>query len=81
MSIFAIVLLVFSIILALKGFKIIKQAEVMIIERFGRFHTILESGIHFIIPIIDSPRGVHWKSIARGVDGRSYAYISKKELT
>ncbi len=79
MSIFAIVLLAFSIILALKGFKIVKQAEVMIIERFGRFHKILESGIHFIIPIIDSPRGVHWKAIARGVDGRTYAYIAERE--
>ncbi|OQR98136.1 hypothetical protein ACHHYP_08981 [Achlya hypogyna] len=39
-----------------KGVKIIKEKEVMVIERFGRFHTILPPGFHVIIPFVDAPR-------------------------
>ncbi len=79
MPIISLVLLGFAIILAIKGFKIVKQAEVIIIERLGKFEKVLESGIHFIIPIVEAPRGVYWKQVTRTPDGRSYAYISEKE--
>ncbi|MDD3237044.1 MAG: SPFH/Band 7/PHB domain protein [Candidatus Gastranaerophilales bacterium] len=79
MSVISIVLLVFVILLALKGFKIVKQAEVIIIERLGKFEKVLDSGIHFIIPIVEAPRGVFWKQVAKGADGRNYAYIAERE--
>ncbi len=79
MNFIAILLLVFAILVAVKGFKIVRQAEVIIIERLGKFEKVLESGIHFIIPIIEAPRGVQWKQVSKGIDGRSYAYISEKE--
>lgn len=79
MNIVAILLLVFVIILAVKGFKIIKQAEVMIIERLGKFEKVLDSGIHFIIPIIEAPRGVYWKQVAKAPDGRTYSYIAERD--
>lgn len=78
MSVVSIALLVFVILLAAKGFKIIKQAEVMIIERLGKFEKVLDSGIHFIIPIIEAPRGVFWKQTAKAPDGRAYTYIAEK---
>lgn len=79
MNVIAIVLLAFVVIFAVKGFKIIKQAEVMIIERLGKFEKVLDSGIHFIIPIIEAPRGVFWKHVAKAPDGRTYSYIAEKE--
>ncbi|EQC41923.1 hypothetical protein SDRG_00778 [Saprolegnia diclina VS20] len=53
-----LVLLVIS-----KGVKIIKEKEVMVVERFGRFHTILTPGFHVIIPFVDAPRTHHQKYI------------------
>lgn len=79
MNIIAIVLLLFVVLFAFKGFKVIQQAEVMIIERLGKFEKILESGIHFIIPIIDAPRGVYWKKVAKAPDGRVYSFIAQQE--
>ena len=49
--IFVIVLLVFS------GIFVVKQQTSAIIERFGRFTSIRQSGLHFRIPIIDRIAG------------------------
>ncbi|KAF2075035.1 hypothetical protein CYY_003645 [Polysphondylium violaceum] len=40
---------------------IVHQAEGIVIERLGRFHKVLDSGINFVIPIIDSPRQFTWR--------------------
>lgn len=62
-----IVVLVFFLLLvinfAIKGFKIIQQAETMVVERLGRYHRTLESGINIIWPIFDRPRKIHKKYI------------------
>ncbi|RHY83180.1 hypothetical protein DYB26_015715, partial [Aphanomyces astaci] len=52
----AAAVVVFVIVTALKGIRIIKEKEVMVIERFGRFKTVLSPGCHFIIPFVDQPR-------------------------
>jgi regulator of protease activity HflC (stomatin/prohibitin superfamily) len=36
--------------------KIIGQAEVMVIERLGRFHRVARSGLNILIPFIERPR-------------------------
>ena len=79
---FGFFLSVFLIALALifvsKGVIIVQQAEVVVIERLGKFDRILESGFNFIIPILEAPRAIDWKTTKRGFDGQSYAYIEKK---
>ncbi len=75
MGILFIVLIIATIVVSLSGFKIIKQAEVMIVERLGRYERTLDSGLHFIIPIIETPRGIIVKQSTRGVDGQTYAYF------
>ncbi len=79
MAFIPVLLLLFALLIAVKGFKVIKQAEVMIIERLGKFEKVLDSGIHFIIPLIEVPRGVHWKQVSKAIDGRSYSYIAEKD--
>jgi len=69
-------LVVFIIIFAIKGFKIIQQAETMVIERLGRYHRTLSSGINIIWPIFDKPRSIEWKFIKTDVDGKT---IVRKE--
>ena len=75
MGILIIVLIVATIVVSLSGFKIVKQAEVMIVERLGRYERTLDSGLHFIIPIIETPRGIIVKQSTRGVDGQTYSYF------
>lgn len=48
-----IALLIFIFVIALSTIKIVRQAEVAVIERLGRFSKIAESGLNLIIPFID----------------------------
>lgn len=70
-----IVLAVFAIIIVIKGVIIVKQAEVVIVERLGKFDRVLESGFNFIIPIIDTPRGILWKTTQKTLDGKAYSIV------
>lgn len=62
------------VLLALRGLKIIRQAEVMIVERLGRFYKVLQPGINIIWPFIDRPRPISWRTkiqTARGAVTRT----------
>ncbi len=72
------VILVLVVCYFVMGFKIVQQAEVMVIERLGKFHKILTSGPNLIIPIIDTPRGVQWKTQIKTLDGRVYSTIQER---
>src|SRR5207245_7502949 len=37
------------------GFRTVPQAHVMIIERLGRYHRTLQSGLNLCIPFLDRP--------------------------
>ncbi len=50
----------FLVILLLKAVYLVRQAEAVIVERFGRFDRILSPGIHVVVPFIESPRQVVW---------------------
>lgn len=39
--------------LALSGIKVVKQTEKYVIERVGKFHSILDPGVHWIWPFFD----------------------------
>lgn len=62
-------LVVLVVLLALKGLKIIRQAEVMLIERLGKFHRQLEPGINIIWPFIDKARQISWRMRMQGPRG------------
>ena len=55
---FLIVLLVIILIIALKSIKVVRQSEVYIIERLGKFHKIADAGLTIIIPFVDKVRSV-----------------------
>jgi len=40
---------------------IVRHAEVMIVERWGKYHTTMKPGIHFLVPFMDTPRKVKWR--------------------
>ena len=60
---------IFVIFLLAKGIRIVKQSEAMIVERLGKYHKTLESGINIIIPIIDQPRQISWRYSETGFNG------------
>ena len=57
MSIFTYILFVLAVLLILSGLFIVKQQTSAIIERFGRFLAIRQSGLHIKIPLIDRVAG------------------------
>ena len=56
MPILLIIIIVAIIVYVAKGILIVQQAEVMIIERLGKYEKTLESGLNFIFPILEAPR-------------------------
>src|SRR5213596_2216257 len=67
----AIALVAISIVA--KGIRIVQQAQTMIIERLGRYHRTLSSGVNLIIPIIDKPRAIDWHQVIVTPAGDSFA--------
>ncbi|MFZ2446548.1 MAG: SPFH domain-containing protein [Syntrophobacteraceae bacterium] len=65
------VLAVFVIIFAVKGFLIIQQSETMVIERLGRYHRTLPSGINILWPLFDKPRQIEWRYVLTDQSGRT----------
>lgn len=41
------------------GVVVVPQQLAWVVERFGRYHTTLEPGIHFLIPVVDRVAYVH----------------------
>lgn len=60
-----------------KSIYLVKQAETIIIERFGRFERILMPGIHFVIPFMEAPRQILWSYVLPEGDGKRYYRFSK----
>ena len=60
-SILALIFLLLAIVVVVKGVRIVRQSESMVIERLGKFRTTLDAGINIIIPIVDGPREIVWR--------------------
>ncbi|MED5558362.1 MAG: stomatin-like protein, partial [Pseudomonadota bacterium] len=54
----SLIIVIIGILIISKGLVIVRQSEVMVIERLGSFHRVLESGINIIIPFIEQPRAI-----------------------
>jgi regulator of protease activity HflC (stomatin/prohibitin superfamily) len=47
------IIVLFVVLLLLSSIRIVRQSEVYLVERLGKFHRKLESGIHIVIPFIE----------------------------
>ena len=72
------VLIALAIIYVVKGVVIVQQAEVVIVERLGKFEKVLQSGLNFIIPILEAPRSMSWRVTQKGLDGMTYSFIKER---
>ena len=52
------ILLAIIIIIAAFSIKVVRQAEVYVIERFGKFHKVADAGLNIILPFVDRVRAI-----------------------
>jgi len=57
MELFFIPLAIILIIAAF-SIKVVRQAEVYVIERFGKFHKVADAGLNIILPFVDRVRAI-----------------------
>ena len=57
MSFYLIPFILLGLIILISSFFIVKQQTAAIIERFGRFHSIRQSGLQLKIPLVDKVSG------------------------
>ena len=49
----AIVLVVLAVALFAMSIKIVRQANGVVVERLGKYHKTLDTGVHFVLPLFD----------------------------
>jgi len=72
-------LIVLFLLFFIKGFKVVQQAEVMIIERLGKYKSTLLPGFHWINPILEQPRKVAWQETRKGMGGQAYSFTFERD--
>jgi len=65
----AVIVALFAAV-ARASFKVIGQAEVMVIERLGRFHRVARSGLNVLIPYIERPKSIDVRYFEVAVGGK-----------
>jgi len=63
-------LAVLCVVVAVAGFSIVQQGQTVVVERLGRYHRTLDSGINLIVPIVDRGRQIEWLNIEEAPDGK-----------
>src|SRR4051794_32201574 len=64
------IIVVLGLLIGTKSFKVVGQAEVMVIERLGRFHRLARSGFNILIPFIELPRTIDVRYFESDVSGQ-----------
>ncbi len=51
--VFIFILAIFAALFIFKAVRVVPQQEAWVVERFGKFHCVLDPGLNFIIPVMD----------------------------
>jgi len=70
---------VIVIIMAVRGFRIVQQAETVVVERLGKYHRTLHSGVNILWPFFDKPRKIQWRHVTTDVSGQKIVRKSEVE--
>lgn len=80
-TIIASLIAILAIAFALQGIKIVQQSETVIIERLGKYHGTLTSGLNIIIPFLDRPRQIIWRYSTEGPMGNTMVkYVQENRI-
>ena len=69
--IFLALAILIAIIVVLAGVKVVPQSETRVIERLGRFHSVLPPGLNIIWPFIDKPKVIYTRRVESAHGGRT----------
>ncbi len=69
------ILVLVVIILVMAGVKVVPQSETKVIERLGRFHSVLPPGLNIIWPFIDKPKMIYTRRVENFSGRRQIASI------
>jgi len=75
-----IVIALFVVSSILSCIKVVRQAEAIVIERFGKFDRILQSGLNIIVPIMDRPRAIFWRNKKTDISGVEYVITTERNV-
>lgn len=67
--ILALVIVLLAAIVISSGIVVVPQSETRVIERLGRFHSVLSPGLNFIIPFIDRSKIIFSRKVMPGRGG------------
>ena len=67
----AVFLGLFSLISIAKSIYLVREKEVIIIERFGKFSRILTAGVHCIVPYVERPKTYYERYHVTESNGRT----------
>lgn len=76
-----IVLASIAFIILISSIKIVRQSTAVIVERLGKFHRLMNTGIHFIVPFIDKCVGKPISLKERVADFAPQPVITKDNVT
>ena len=66
------------VVMAVKGFRIVQQAETLVVERLGKYHRTLHSGVNILWPFFDLPRRIQWRFVITDINGQKI--VRKQEV-
>ena len=66
------VIILLAVVIISASVKVVPQSETRVVERLGRFHSVLSPGLNFIIPFVDRPKVIYTRRIET-VGGRHFA--------
>jgi regulator of protease activity HflC (stomatin/prohibitin superfamily) len=75
----ATILFLLAAVIIIKGVRIVRQSEALVIERLGKYRTTLGAGINIIIPIVDRPRDIAWRMTMEAQGGRLVTQYKMRE--
>jgi len=84
MSTFAIILIVLAVVaflILIASVKSVRQSTALVIERLGKYHKTLETGVHMILPFFDKVVGEPLNLKERIADFQPQPVITKDNVT
>jgi len=73
-------LALFVFMFAMSGLKIVRQSEVILIERLGKYNRTLHSGINIIWPVIDRARDITWRMVTESYEGKLVTFRQRSRI-
>lgn len=66
------IIILLAIVVISAGVKVVPQSETRVVERLGRFHSVLSPGLNLIIPFVDKPKTIYTRKVE---ESGSHHYI------